>query len=763
MAVGALDGIRVIDFGHYIAGPLTAQLLADQGADVIHIDPPDGPAWQTPANAFWNRGKRSLGLDLKHEADREIARRLVATADVAVENFRPGVMDRLGLGASAMTEANPALVFCSLPGFAEDDPRAGMPAWEGVLKAATGAYRRNREGEPPGPPVYTPLPIPSTFAAIQAAAAITLALAVRDRDGVGQRITVPLFDAMFAAIGYQGMRIHNPPPRTGAPGGAGVQGGAYLCKDGRWVYFGTGNGNTREVLDAMGVEADDAAFLIDRERVTADPDRTKELQRHVRELFTTRTAEEWEAAISDAGGECAVCREASEWLRHPAALEAQIIAEVHDPVLGKTRQPGLAVTMSATPGAVRPRSASPDADRADVLADLGSRNAPAARANDGALRAALDGVKVLDLCIVLAGPTCGRTLAEYGADVIKVEAPTRPPSQAFHLDVDRGKRSIVIDLKRPEGQEVFWRLVDDADVVIQNFRNGVAERLGVGYAQVRARRPDIVYASLNMYGQSGSLAARPGHEQFAQAATGMQARYGGAGSPQLQRLAVTDYGTGYLGAYGVALALLHRRRTGEGQHFATGLAHTATLLQSPFMVDYPGVNWDEPRGQDAIGDGPLHRAYAGSDAGWFFIGARPSQLAALAAVEGLHGIDAYTGLELESALFERFRTAPVAEWVRRLTSAGIAAHHYVHDIREVMDGQWSTEHSLSITRDHDGLGLITHTGPAPRLSRTPVRPGRSTPEIGGQTAEILTEAGLAARAGELAPALVMVGGQVDAG
>ncbi len=95
----ALDGIRVIDFGQYIAGPLCGMLLADQGADVIRVDPPGGPVWQTPANATWNRGKRSIALDLKQPDDLDVARRLVASADVMIENFRPGVMDRLGLGA----------------------------------------------------------------------------------------------------------------------------------------------------------------------------------------------------------------------------------------------------------------------------------------------------------------------------------------------------------------------------------------------------------------------------------------------------------------------------------------------------------------------------------------------------------------------------------------------------------------------------------------------------------------------------------------
>src|SRR6476620_2492550 len=103
---GALTGVRVVDFGHYIAGPLAAVMLSDQGADVIHIDPPGGPRWKTDADAFLNRGKRRISLDLKRAEDLDVARRLVERADVLIENFRPGVMDRLGLGEAAMRERN---------------------------------------------------------------------------------------------------------------------------------------------------------------------------------------------------------------------------------------------------------------------------------------------------------------------------------------------------------------------------------------------------------------------------------------------------------------------------------------------------------------------------------------------------------------------------------------------------------------------------------------------------------------------------------
>src|SRR4029078_13042493 len=140
---GTLEGTRVIDFGQYIAGPMAAMLLGDHGADVVRVDPPGGPRWNTPANATWNRNKRSIALDLKKDADRETARQLIAGADVVIENFRPGVMDRLGIGAAAMTEGNLRPIYCSRPGFGADDPRAQVRAWEGVVGAATGAYRES--------------------------------------------------------------------------------------------------------------------------------------------------------------------------------------------------------------------------------------------------------------------------------------------------------------------------------------------------------------------------------------------------------------------------------------------------------------------------------------------------------------------------------------------------------------------------------------------------------------------------------------------
>ncbi len=727
---GALDGVRVIDFGQYIAGPMTAMFLADQGADVIRVDPPGGPAWDSPANVTYNRNKRSITLDLASEADRATARQLIATADVVVENFRPGVMERFGLGSATMTKANPRLIYCSLPGFGKDDPRSGIKAWEGVVGAASALYRPHPKT---GRPVFTTLPIPSVYAAFQASVAVAMALNARERDGLGQVVEVPLFNGMFGAVGYHGQKLLNNPDAgiRPTPAQLGVN-GQYQCKDGRWVMYMGGNLNAQDFLDATG-----AADWV--KRMQAGEMTFEELNERAIEMFKTKTALEWEQYAEQIGTECGVCRTSAEWLVDPGATESGIVVDIEDDQLGTVRGPGLNVRLSDTPPSIRWGRRAAGVDGAEVRAELANRSvANGSKAVEPALKSALQGVKVIDLCIVLAGPTAGRTLAEFGADVVKIDSPTRA-AVAFHNDINRAKRSIILDLKSEEGMSVFWRLVQDADVVVQNFRKGVAERLGLGYDDVRARRPDIVYASLNTYGRVGPFAGRPGHEQIAQAAAGMQERFGGDGKPTLQPFAVNDYGTGFMGGYAIALALLHRQRTGQGQHVNTGLALTATMLQSSLIQSYAGKEWNETRGQDAVGSSPLHRAYEATN-GWVFLAAQPGELARCPELASIANL---SGDSLAAALEWRIKSDSVATWVHRLTAAGIGAHRVVPAVEELMDDPWVQSQGLSITRTQPDLGPIRTIGPSPRLSRTPVVPGRPASTPGADAAEILAEIGLA--------------------
>jgi crotonobetainyl-CoA:carnitine CoA-transferase CaiB-like acyl-CoA transferase len=651
-------------------------------------------------------------------------------------------MDRLGIGPQAVLSLNPRVIYCSMPGFASNDPRAQVRAFEGVVGAATATYRPHDPEA--NRPVYTAIPISSNYAAFQAVVSIVSALFARQRDGLGQHIEVPLFDATFPSIGARAMRVHDPAHVVPTP--RGIWGGGFECADGRWVQFGgSGNQNFREFVTAAGITDWDREGLTDIERIMRDPELfTKHLQR-ARELFKTRTAQEWEDLVARAGSECAVCRTSAEWFEHPHARGSQMVLEIEDPQYGKMLQPGINVRLSKTPGSVRRPAPKPDQHRAELLRELEAVTPePASPATEATLRAALQGVRVLDLCIILAGPTLGRTLGEFGADVIKIDNPRRGSFVSSHNDVNRGKRSILLDLKSDVGRDVFWRLLEGADVVAQNYRAGKLEKLGLSYEEVRRRKPNIVYASLNAFGHLGPWAGRPGHEQFAQAATGMQRRFGGAGQPMIQPNPINDYGTGFMGAYAVALALLHRQRTGEGQHVDTALAYTAMIHQSPFLQVYEGKRWDEPSGQQQLGSGPLHRAYQARD-GWFFIGARPDEVPRLAAVEGLSAVTSLRGEALEQALARHFASDTVETWVARLIHAGIGAHRYIGDLETLMADPWVTAHELSLTREHDEMGLVTTCGPAPRLSRTPIRVGQPAPKPGSDAYEILTEIGLSAR------------------
>ena len=737
---GALDGIRVVDFGHCIAGPLAGMLLADQGADVVKIDPPGGPRWDTPANATWNRAKRSITLDLKDAEDLETARRLVAGADVVIENFRPGVMDRLGLGADAMIEANPRLIYCSIPGFAADDPRAGMAAWEGVLGAVTASYTNAGDGLARADnPVVTAVPISSSYGAFLGVVSIAMALNARERDGAGQRIEAPLFDATFAAIGSAGLLVHDPAKRSPDRSAGWVN--QYECSDGRWVMFHAANQRFIDrFIDKVGLEAwrEDGLHL--SEEVAEDPEKTVELLRRMTALFKTRTAKEWEQLVNDALVCCSVIYESSEWMQEEHARASKQVIEVEDPGYGTMLQPGVNPRLYGSPGEVRGPAPAPDADRDEVLGPwLEGAPEPAGPPQTRLLRKALEGLKVLDLCIILAGPTCARTLAEFGAEVVKIDDPNRPGGVRMHNDVNRGKQSMLLDLKTEEGRELFWKLAEEADVVVQNLRGGRIEVLGLDYEELRKRNPNVVYGSINAYGHEGPWEERPGWEQRAQAAAGMQARFAGD-RPYRQAFPINDYGTGLMGAYGVALALFHRQRTGEGQHVKAALAYTACTLQSPFFQDYEGKVWDELRGQDALGWNPLQHLYRASD-GWLFLGATADQLPAIGAVEGLEGADGLEGDALRDFLAERIAQGTADEWTERLTAVG-AGVAQTRTVRELMTDEWVQDHGLSLTREHAEIGLVTTNGPSPRLSRTPPEPGDPASKPGADAREVLEARGL---------------------
>ena len=747
----ALEGIRVIDFGQYLAAPLAAMMLCDSGAEVIRIDPPGGPRWKHPANAILQRGKRSIVLDLRSVEGAAIAEHLIESADVVIEGFRPGTMKRWGLGPVEKTAAHPQLVYCSIPGFGEDDPRAPVRGWEGIVCTAAGLY------DPPSfpgyfnkgeEPVYTALPLASSYAAFIAAHSIVAALIARERYGCGQRIEVPLFDTCFEVIGVAGQSIVGKPTTSPRLKINLAAIGPYQCADSRWIDLSPPLRGFKWFSEKfLPKEANESGLS---EVFQSDPERVRELRSLLTRVFKTRGAAEWErVANQQAGNGIAACQTSAEWLRDDHARASGCALSLDDPELGPTWQAGFAVSLSKTPMlAKRPRHPL-NSDRDSIVAQISSSNTPQGSGSKTA-GPPLAGIRVIDTTQVLAGPTACRILAEYGAEVIKINDPhsENPMATMAHPYVNNGKRSILLNLKSARGRNIVEQLIKGADVFHQNFSLGTAERLGLGEADLRRLRPEIIYSSINCHAEGGFQASYRGHEELGQAATGMEVRAGGDGVPERSGWPICDLSTGHLSAFGILLALFHRMKIGQGQRVHAALSRSGTLLQIPFMIDYPGHDWDEPRGQNAKGWGPLYRLYRWRDR-WFFLAAhRDGDLQRLTRVAGLEGIEEIPTPRLQSHLESLFASAPADEWIRDLASAGVSAHVLVN-YEQNMESQLSKDRRLSVVRDHPAIGEVRNAAGPAKLSHTPLVSLFGAPPLGWHAREILEDIGYGSQFQEL--------------
>ena len=739
-AQGALRGVHVLEFGQYIPGPMLGMLLSDQGADVIKVERPGGdPARTEPAFATWNRGKRSVVLDLKTAEGQAAAAGLAKKADIVIENYRPGVAERLGIGYDTLSKENPRLIYCSIPGFGEDSPHRNERGWEGIVSASTGVYQHIEGSDEP---LFLPLPTASTFAAIVSSVSVTMAVVARDRTGKGQRIEVPMHSAMFSAIGRHLVKLYDidPPDLFTLP--RNVMSFQYKCADGRYIQSqGMYQRFANQTLSAAG-RTEWIEDLEDLYGAEVGPETVAMWKDRFEKMFLERTAQEWEDAIAEAKGAATICKTIEEWLVHEHAIAGKMVIEVDDAQYGRMKQPGVQVSLRGTPGAIRGRAPRLGEHTAEVLAELNGPGRPVTYQDGGEnIMAALEGIRVLDLCIVLAGPTCGRTLGEFGAEVIKIDDPSRPYDVAGNTDVNRGKRSIQINLKTPEGLEVFYKLLETADVVVENNRKSSLARLGISYEDMKKRKPDIIHASLNAFGYDGPWSERPGWEQLAQATSGIQVRRGGRdGAPKLLPYPINDYGTGLMGAYAVALAVHERNRTGKGQTVDSGLTLTAGLLQSPYFLDYEGYQRDEPEGLDVRGFSAKSRLYAAAD-GWMYFHC-PSDEAwtQLTALSDFAGLDESSDDALTESLADVLAGKPRAEWEKLVNPTGVSviANRMVEDFRDDADIRKA---GLIVGRDHPGMGQADHLGSVAKLSETPMRVGRPTPLLGAETDEILSEAG----------------------
>ena len=368
----------------------------------------------------------------------------------------------------------------------------------------------------------------------------------------------------------------------------------------------------------------------------------------------------------------------------------------------------------------------------------------------------LAGIKVLDLSQVIAGPYGPTLLSHSGAEVIKIEPlqgeMTRQNPGANYFAWNRGKRSLPLNLRTEEGLEVFYRLVERSDVVVENFRPGVTGRMRIDYETLSGLNPRIIYASVTAFGASGPYQHRPGFDPLLQAMTGIERLQGGPGNPPVfLRIAITDFVTAMLQAAGVTMALYQRERTGRGEHIELSLLRSGIFINGDAFVRYAGQPDRQRPDSGQHGFGPLDRMYRASDGEYIFLLVPDEEawrnLCRLPALQALAGDARFSNAvvraknvdHLADVLAEHFWSQPAAVWLEQLEAAGVPCapvitgyeKRFFEDVQPVVNGYY-------VWGDHPERGRIEQVGNYLRFSGAATsQEAAPGPILGQHTEEIL--------------------------
>ena len=378
---------------------------------------------------------------------------------------------------------------------------------------------------------------------------------------------------------------------------------------------------------------------------------------------------------------------------------------------------------------------------------------------------ALEGIRVLDLTRALAGPFCTLMLGDYGAEVIKIEMPgsgddTRhwgPPfigeESAYFLSINRNKRSLTLNFKEPKAREVFLKLVEGADVVVENFTPGVMSRFGLDYDAVKATNPKIIYCSISGFGQDGPYRDRPAYDQIMQGISGVMSITGEPdGEPQKVGIAITDIGAGMWSAFAIMAAVYHRDQEGEGQHIDISMMD-AQVAWLTYQAAFYFANGEAPKRLGAAHptlvpyqafmcqDGNYINVAVGSERIWerFCRGLQRDDLRENPDY-ATNGDRVRHRADLVPLLQEYFLTEPVQHWVEILHPAGVPCGP-INDLSDVFSDPQLLHRKMFVEMPHPTLGSIKQTGLPIKFSRTPGSLDRPPPLLGEHNKEILRELG----------------------
>ena len=623
---GALSHIRVVELGDMPAAYAT-RLLADLGADVIKVEPPGGDPnrWLPPfagsvedsersltfINA--NTNKRSIVLDLENSRnDRAIFVELLASAQLFIEATPLGQVEEFGFTDEKLKEINPALVIISLTPFGRTGPHRHYKGSDAIANASGGflfGQGDNTKGQCTAP----------SHLAYQVAACVAATLGLTGirqarLTGAGQRIDVSLQEALTftnssSVARYTRENRLERRPGSKNYGGAGTN--IYRCKDRRYVHFTTNmphmwreftqNWMTDSVL--AGAEWENPKYREARSEEVSKAFAAFIAQFSAGEFTDKAQRRHLAAAPLNTVGEFVKCEQvkAREWLQ-----------EIEHPVIGRYTAPGFPMRLSLTPMRIRRPAPLLGQHQNEIRAEL-ERHTPQSQVSvasaDRSRDPMLKGLRMADLTQQYAGPLGTAILAYYGMEVVKIETnviPSKERDSAAHADMNRAKLGCTINLRHPEGKELFKKLVAASDVFVDNFSSGVLELLGFSFDALQQINPRIVQAVMPGWGLTGPLKSWVAWGWQLLAYNGIMRLWGYPDSPMESRckIAWPDRVGAVTMTLGVLAALEYQQRTGQGQFIEAGMLEAQGAMMGPAILDYTvnGREWDAMGYREILGE-----------------------------------------------------------------------------------------------------------------------------------------------------------------
>lgn len=757
---GALAGVRVLDLTEGVAGPVAGMLLADLGADVVKVaTPASRHKVLHPTDPMWHRNKCTVALDPASAEQLAWLATLVKRADVVLVGTTAGAVDFDTLLRQGLRPGTMGRWIVMPPYLLGETPWAGGRESGGLLFAWLGhAWSQGSYSDVPVDCLYPlALHMQGIWAATVAVALLIGEQAGRPTPGLavaGGAHGAALVSPGGFAAGRDDPHIHRP----GGPGGALPNYRCYRCADGQWLFLGAfTSAFISRAFAALGL-----AELLADGRIAGDPARVRLPDNHgwliqaLEQQFARRTRAEWMAILEQSDVPVAAVLESRDWLDHEQVKAMGLRAELADDRGQTVVMPGVLVGLSETPARLTPDALKRQASPRSVLGRWSERPGRAAPASGRSPELPLGGKRVLDLGTIIAGPYISTLLGELGADVVKVErAPFGDEFRVAHggrggvgfAVYNRGQRSVVVDLARPAGAAAFSALARTADIVVENYRPGVIERLGFDHAALSQINPLVTTVSVSAFGGVGPLGNRPGFDPVVQAMSGIMRSQGGPDpddSPVFLTVPVNDVLSAGLGALGACASLYARGRLHRGQHVHVTLAASACLAQAELLVRHEGGPMPPTGGRDFPGRGPLDRLYEAAD-GWLRIDARwPEDLQAAGSAGLVSRCDATSPEATTAEIARAVRRLPLSEVLRHCAEAGLPAV-MARQPRELVGDAALIGHGLLAVRGQDHRG-VTRVGPGRWLDLAGIEqpPPRDGPMAGEHSGEVLAEAGFSA-------------------